>query len=94
MKDGKLPRAGRALVSDSSGTVIGAILGTSSTTSYVESTAGVAVGGKSGFTAVVVAICFLLSLFFAPLLSVVTSAVTAPALIFSWCINVRSVKTY
>lgn len=81
MKDGKLPRAGRALVSDSSGTVIGAILGTSSTTSYVESTAGVAVGGKSGFTAVVVAICFLLSLFFAPLLSVVTSAVTAPALI-------------
>ncbi len=81
MKDGKLPRAGRALASDSSGTVIGAILGTTSTTSYVESTAGVAAGGKSGFTAVVTAICFLLALFFSPLLSIVTSAVTAPALI-------------
>ncbi|RDW20185.1 guanine permease [Oceanobacillus arenosus] len=81
MKDDKLPRAGRALVSDSSGTVVGAILGTSSTTSYVESTAGVGVGGKSGFTAVVAAICFLLALFFSPLLSIITSAVTAPALI-------------
>ena len=81
MENGKLPRAGRALASDSSGTVIGAILGTTSTTSYVESTAGVAVGGKSGFTALVTAICFLLALFFSPLLTVVTSAVTAPALI-------------
>ncbi|AXI08162.1 guanine permease [Oceanobacillus zhaokaii] len=81
MKDGKLPRAGRALVSDSSGTVVGAILGTSSTTSYVESTAGVGVGGKSGFTAVVAAGCFLLALFFSPLLSIVTAEVTAPALI-------------
>lgn len=81
MKDGKLPRAGRALASDSSGTVFGAILGTSSTTSYVESTAGVAVGGKSGLTAVVTAICFLIALFFSPVLSVITSAVTAPALI-------------
>jgi Permease family. len=81
MEDGKLPRAGRALCADSSGTVFGAILGTSSTTSYVESTAGVAVGGKSGFTAIVTALCFLLALPFSPLLSVVTSAVTAPALI-------------
>ena len=64
MKDGKLPRAGRALASDSSGTVFGAILGTSSTTSYVESTTGVAVGAKSGFAALVTAICFLLPLFF------------------------------
>lgn len=81
MENGKLPRAGRALVSDSSGTVIGAILGTTSTTSYVESTAGVAAGGKSGFTAVVTAICFLFALFFSPLLTIVTSAVTSPALI-------------
>jgi len=81
MKDGKLPRAGRALASDSSGTVIGAILGTSSTTSYVESTAGVGAGGRSGFTAVVTAAFFLLALFFSPLLGIVTSEVTAPALI-------------
>ncbi|MCU9594228.1 NCS2 family permease [Caldibacillus thermolactis] len=81
MENGKLPRAGRALASDSSGTVIGAILGTSSTTSYVESTAGVGAGGKSGFTAVVVSILFFIALFFSPVLSIVTSAVTSPALI-------------
>lgn len=81
MKDGKLPRAGRALTSDSTGTVIGAILGTSSTTSYIESTAGVGAGGRSGFTAVVVSILFFIALFVSPVLAVVTSAVTAPALI-------------
>lgn len=81
MENGKLPRAGRALASDSSGTVIGAILGTSSTTSYVESIAGVGAGGKSGFTAVVVSILFFIALFFSPVLSIVTSAVTSPALI-------------
>ncbi|MPR75987.1 NCS2 family permease, partial [Listeria monocytogenes] len=59
----------------------GAIFGTSTTTSYVESTAGVAVGGRTGLTAVVVAICFSLSLFFSPLLGVITSAVTTPALV-------------
>ena len=81
VKDNKIPNAGKALVADSSATVVGSVLGTSSTTSFVESTAGVAVGGRSGFTAVVVAILFLFSLFFSPLLGVVTSAVTAPALI-------------
>lgn len=81
MKNNKLPRAGRALVSDSTGTVIGAILGTSSTTSYVESTAGVAAGARSGFASVVTALFFLLALFFSPLLGVVTPAVTSPALI-------------
>lgn len=55
--------------------------GTSTTTSYVESTAGVAVGGRTGLTAVVIAICFSLSLFFSPLLGVITSAVTTPALV-------------
>ncbi len=81
MKNNKLPRAGRALVSDSTGTVIGAILGTSSTTSYVESTAGVAAGARSGFASVVTALFFLLALFFSPLLGIVTPAVTSPALI-------------
>lgn len=81
MKDNKLPRAGKALLADSSATVVGAVIGTSTTTSFVESTAGVGVGGRSGFTSVVTAGFFLLALFFSPLLAVVTSSVTAPALI-------------
>ncbi|MFD1849616.1 NCS2 family permease [Oceanobacillus bengalensis] len=81
IKDNKLPRAGRALLADSTATVAGAIIGTSTTTSFVESTAGVGVGGRSGFTSVVTAGFFLLALFFSPLLGIVTSEVTAPALI-------------
>src|SRR5690625_2635145 len=81
MKGNKLPRAGKALFADSAATVVGSVVGTSTTTSFVESTAGVGVGGRSGFTAVVVAGFFLLALFFSPLLSVVTAEVTAPALI-------------
>jgi AGZA family xanthine/uracil permease-like MFS transporter len=81
LKDDKLPRANRALGADSVATMTGAILGTSTTTSYIESSAGVAVGGRTGFTSVVVAGFFLLSLFFSPLLGVVTAQVTAPALI-------------
>ncbi|MFD1038902.1 NCS2 family permease [Virgibacillus byunsanensis] len=81
MKDNKLPRAGKALFADSTATVAGSIVGTSTTTSYIESTAGVAAGGRSGFTAVVTAGFFLLALFFSPLLSIVTAEVTAPALI-------------
>ncbi|WP_085993324.1 NCS2 family permease [Oceanobacillus senegalensis] len=81
VKDNKLPRAGKALFSDSVATVVGATVGTSTTTTYVESTAGVGVGGRTGFTAVVAAGFFLLSLFFSPLLGIVTSQVTAPALI-------------
>nr|WP_144926442.1 NCS2 family permease [Paenibacillus bovis] len=81
LKDGKLPRIGRALSADSVATMVGATLGTSTTTSYVESTAGVSAGGKTGFTSVVTAGFFVLALFFSPLLVVVTSAVTAPALI-------------
>ena len=81
MKDNKLPRAGRALFADSSATVAGAIIGTSTTTSYIESSSGVAAGGRSGFTAVVAAGLFLLSMFFPPLLNVITPEVTAPALV-------------
>lgn len=81
LKNGKLPRARAAFVSDSLGAVGGAILGTSTTTSYVESSAGVAAGGRSGLMAVGTAGLFLLSLFFSPLLTVVTPQVTAPALI-------------
>lgn len=90
LKDNKLPRAGRALVSDSTGTVIGAVLGTSSTTSYVESSAGVAAGARTGFASVVTAVFFLLALFFSPLLGVITSAVTSPALIIVGVLMVAS----
>src|SRR5699024_203424 len=73
--------AGEALFADSAATVAGAIVGTSTTTSFVESTSGVGVGGRTGFTSVVTAGFFLLALFFSPLLQVVTLEVTAPALI-------------
>jgi AGZA family xanthine/uracil permease-like MFS transporter len=81
MKDNKLPRAGRALAADSVATIAGAVAGTSTTTSYIESSAGVAAGGRTGFTAVTTAFFFFLALFFFPLLSVITAEVTAPALI-------------
>ncbi|MBF6240683.1 NCS2 family permease [Nocardia otitidiscaviarum] len=82
-KDGKLERAGRALAADSIGTAAGAIIGTSTTTAYVESTAGVSAGGRTGLTAVATAFWFLVAMFFFPLFAVVAGvpAVTAPALI-------------
>ncbi|MFZ3591731.1 NCS2 family permease [Bacillus sp. DJP31] len=92
MKDNKLPRAGKALFADSAGTVVGAVLGTSTTTSYIESSAGVAAGGRSGFTSVVTAGFFLLALFFSPLLGVITPSVTAPALIIVGILMVSALK--
>lgn len=92
MKDGKLPRANKALLADASATTIGAVLGTSTTTSYVESSAGIAVGGRSGFTSVITGLCFILALFFSPLLSVITGAVTAPALIIVGILMASSLK--
>lgn len=71
----------RALFADATATSIGAIFGTSNTTTYVESAAGIGAGGRTGLTSVVVAIMFFLSAFFAPLISAVPSAATAPALI-------------
>jgi len=90
IKDNKLPRAGRALLADSCATVAGALLGTSTTTSYIESSAGVAAGGRTGFASVVTAVLFLLALFFSPLLSVITAPVTAPALIIVGVLMVSS----
>lgn len=81
IKDDKLPRAGKALFADAMATVVGAVLGTSTTTSYIESSSGVAAGARSGFAAVVTGVLFLVSILFFPLLEVITSAVTAPALI-------------
>lgn len=81
-KDGKLPRLGRALMSDSVATMSGAALGTSTTTSYVESTAGISAGGRTGLTAVVVAVLFLACLLFSPIASVIPPYATAPALLY------------
>lgn len=81
MKNNKIPNAGRALLADSSAGVIGSILGTSTPATSVESSAGIALGGKTGFTSVVIAFCFTIALFFSPILTVITTEVTAPALI-------------
>jgi AGZA family xanthine/uracil permease-like MFS transporter len=82
-KDGKLPRAGRALATDSIATSAGAVLGTSTTTAYIESTAGVSVGGRTGLTAVTTGFWFLVSLVAFPVFGLVANnpEVTAPALI-------------
>lgn len=81
MKDNKMPRVGKALAADSTAMLAGSLLGTSPVGAYVESSAGIAVGGRSGLTAVTTGLLFIVGLFFSPLLSVVTSQVTAPALI-------------
>lgn len=81
-KDGKIPRLNKALLADSTATSIGALLGTSNTTSYVESTAGVAAGGRTGLTAVVVGILFLLALFFSPLAGMIPAYAAAGALFY------------
>lgn len=81
-KDGKLPRLNRALMADSTATMSGALLGTSSTTSYIESASGIASGGRTGLTALVVAILFLISLFFAPLAGSIPAYATAGALLY------------
>lgn len=78
---GQLPRVGKALMADAVGTVAGACLGTSTVTTFVESAAGVAEGGRTGLTALSTAIMFILALFFAPLFTIIPSAATAPALI-------------
>ena len=79
---GRLPRLKRALLADSGAIVAGAAMGTSSTTAYIESAAGTAVGGRTGLTAVVVALCFVATLFLAPLAGSVPAFATAPALIY------------
>ncbi|QKG78792.1 NCS2 family permease [Tenuifilum thalassicum] len=80
-KDGKLPRVKQALFADAIGTTAGALLGTSTVTTYVESAAGVAEGGRTGLTSLVTAILFLLALFLSPIFLMVPAAATAPALI-------------
>jgi AGZA family xanthine/uracil permease-like MFS transporter len=93
VKDGELPRARQALLSDAVGTVAGAAMGTSTVTSYIESTAGVEQGGRTGLTAVAVAALFLVALLFAPIVRMVGGypAITAPALIVVGSMMMRNV---
>ncbi|MDP3032403.1 MAG: NCS2 family permease [Rhodocyclaceae bacterium] len=88
-KDGRLPRLKKALLADSTAIVAGAGLGTSSATAYIESAAGTAVGGRTGLTAVVVALLFLAALVFSPLASAVPPYATAPALCYVAVLMIR-----
>lgn len=90
-KDGRLPKIRPALLADAIGTSVGAVLGTSTVTTFVESASGVAVGGRTGLTALVAGILFLLSTLFAPLFTAIPSFATAPALIMVGFLMVSSV---
>ncbi|MED4014663.1 NCS2 family permease [Sutcliffiella cohnii] len=87
MKDGKLPRAKQALMADAIATTVGSTFGTSPSTAYIESSSGVAAGGRTGLTSIVVAGLFMLALFFSPLISAISDlpAITAPVLIIVGC---------
>lgn len=91
-EDGKLPKMGSAMTADAAASVVGAGLGTSPVTSYVESAAGVSSGGRTGLTAVVVALCFLLSLFLTPLMKVIPLMATTPALIMVGILMMDSIR--
>ncbi|MFD1110482.1 NCS2 family permease [Pseudoroseomonas ludipueritiae] len=91
-KDGSVPRLGRALMADSGGAMIGAVLGTSTTVSYIESAAGVQAGGRTGLTALTVAVLFLLTLFLAPLATSIPGFATAPALVLVACLMMQGLR--
>jgi AGZA family xanthine/uracil permease-like MFS transporter len=87
--DGTVPRLNRALMSDSAAAMIGAAIGTSTTTSYIESASGINSGGRTGLTAATVGVLFLLSLFIAPLAGSIPAYATAPALLYVACLMAR-----
>lgn len=89
LREGKMDRLNKALLADSSAIAAGAMLGTSSTTAYIESAAGVQAGGRTGLTAVAVAVLFLACLFIAPLAGAVPAYATAPALFYVSCLMLR-----
>lgn len=91
-ENGKLPKAGRALLSDAIGTTVGAMLGTSTVTTFVESSAGIAEGGRTGLTAVTTAILMVLALFFSPFFLVIPGSATAAALIVVGLFMISSVN--
>lgn len=91
-EDGTLPRAGKVLMADAIGTTAGALLGTSTVTSFVESSAGVAAGGRTGLTAAVTGIMFLLSLVLSPIFLAIPGFATAPALLYVGMLMLSSAK--
>lgn len=91
-KDGNVPNAGKALLVDSVGTTVGAVLGVSTVTTYVESSTGVAAGGRTGWTSVFAGILFLLAMFFSPIFVAIPSCATAPALMYVGYLMLESVK--
>lgn len=91
-KDGKLPKVGGALMADAVGTVVGSCLGTSTITSFVESSAGVSEGGRTGLTSVTVAVLFILSIFLYPIFTAIPSFATTPALVFVGLLMMGSIK--
>ena len=90
--DGTVPRLQRALIADSGGAILGAALGTSTVTSYIESAAGIQAGGRTGLTALVTGLLFLATLFFAPLATSIPDFATAPALVFVACLMARALR--
>lgn len=92
--DGKIPKVKQALLADAIGTTVGACLGTSTVTSYVESSAGVALGGRTGLSSLTTAIMFALALFLAPLFLIIPSAATAPALILVGFFMLSPIKEF
>lgn len=91
-EQGNLPRMGKAMTADAAASIVGAGLGTSPVTSYVESAAGAAAGGRTGLTAVVVALCFLLALFLSPLMQVIPIMATTPALVMVGIFMMDSIR--
>lgn len=91
-KQGKLPKIGAAMNADASASIVGAALGTSPVTSFVESAAGASAGGRTGLTAVVVGICFLLALFLTPLMKVIPIMATTPALVMVGILMMDSIR--
>jgi AGZA family xanthine/uracil permease-like MFS transporter len=89
--DGKIPRVGKALLADGIGTMFGALTGTSTVTSYIESAAGVAAGARTGLANIVVAVLFLLALFFSPLAGAIPGFATAPALVLVGALMTQSI---
>jgi AGZA family xanthine/uracil permease-like MFS transporter len=90
--DGSVPRLGQALLADSGGAILGAVLGTSTTCSYIESAAGIGAGGRTGLTALTVAALFLLALFLAPLATAIPGFATAPALVYVACLMAGALR--
>jgi AGZA family xanthine/uracil permease-like MFS transporter len=89
-EQGRVPNVGKVLIADSSAASIGALLGTSTTTSYIESGAGISAGGRTGLTAVTVGVLFLLALVFSPIATAIPAYATAPAILFVACLMARA----